>query len=170
MGIIFLGVMTLNNEEKILEILFGIQGELKTVNQKLDNTNIRLTNLESRMDSMESRMTNMQSRMDSMESRMTNMESRMDGMESRMDNIELRIGGLESQVAENTQILKALEHKTDIIKAEQENMKHEIVKLSGEVKFVKNDIEDIKHTNRSIFEMYGKHEASIISLTRRDIS
>lgn len=48
---------------------------------------------------------------------------------------------MQSQVNENTQILKALEHKVDIIKAEQDNMKHELAHISGDTKSIKGDIE-----------------------------
>lgn len=45
---------------------------------------------------------------------------------------------MQSQVNENTQVLKALEHKVDIIKAEQDNMKHELTRISEDTKSIKN--------------------------------
>ena len=35
---------------------------------------------------------------------------------------------------------QALEHKVDIIKAEQENMKHELAHISGDTKSIKSDM------------------------------
>ncbi|WP_183128136.1 hypothetical protein [Clostridium autoethanogenum] len=45
---------------------------------------------------------------------------------------------MQSQVNENTQVLKALEHKVDIIKVEQDNMKHELAYISVDTKSIKN--------------------------------
>ena len=61
----------------------------------------------------------MEIRLDSMENKMGLMENKMDLMENKIGSIETRIDSIESQINENTQILKALEHKVDVIKAEQ---------------------------------------------------
>jgi hypothetical protein len=39
---------------------------------------------------------------------------------------------IKSQVEENTLLLKAIEHKVDILSAEQENLKHEVAEIKGE--------------------------------------
>ena len=56
------------------------------------------------------------------------------------ERIETRLDSIESQVYENTQLLKALEHKVDIIKVEQENMKHDVANIRGDFKTIKNDM------------------------------
>jgi hypothetical protein len=53
---------------------------------------------------------------------------------------------VQSQVSENTQILKCLEHKVDVIKAEQENMKHDLAEIKGKIKSIKTDLSDIAQT------------------------
>lgn len=54
---------------------------------------------------------------------------------------------MQSQLNEHGEILRALEHKTDIIKAEQENMKHDVADLSGNLKSVAKDLNRIEiHT------------------------
>lgn len=45
---------------------------------------------------------------------------------------------------EHTQILRALEHKTDVLSAEQENMKHEIAEIKGEVKSIRKDMSSVE--------------------------
>ena len=54
------------------------------------------------------------------------------------------LDSIESQINENTQILKALEHKVDVIKAEQENIKHDIAHIKGDVEAVKKDITNVE--------------------------
>lgn len=45
---------------------------------------------------------------------------------------------------EHTQILRALEHKTDVISAEQENLKHEAFEIKGEVKSMRKDMSSVE--------------------------
>nr|WP_317332303.1 hypothetical protein [uncultured Romboutsia sp.] len=58
--------------------------------------------------------------------------------------METRLDSMESQINENTQLLKALEHKVDVIKAEQENIKHDIAHIKGDVEAVKKDITNVE--------------------------
>jgi uncharacterized protein YoxC len=44
---------------------------------------------------------------------------------------------LEAQTTENTQILKALEHNSQVHKAEIDNLTHAVAELSGDVKSIK---------------------------------
>ena len=80
-------------ESKILEILQSLQDGQKR--------------MEIRLDSMENKMGLMENKMDLM-------ENKMDLMENKIGSIETRIDSIESQINENTQILKALEHKVEM--------------------------------------------------------
>ena len=51
---------------------------------------------------------------------------------------------MKSQLNENTQILKALEHKADIVKAEQDNAIHDIAHIKGSVETIRKDITNIE--------------------------
>lgn len=66
--------------------------------------------------------------------------NKIDKLESRFDNLESRFDNLESQVKENTQVLKALEHKVDVIKAEQDNFTYQLAKISGDVHSIKSAV------------------------------
>lgn len=147
---------------QIMDKLTSMDGELKSVNH-------RLGGLESRFDNLESRFDNLESRFDSLESRFDSLESRFDSSESRFDSLECKVNGLESQVSENTQILRVLEHKFEVQKADMDNLTHQTISLAGEVKSIKQDTQEIKDINRSLLEMYGDHEAYIRSLRRRFI-
>lgn len=54
-------------------------------------------------------------------------------LQEELSPIKSQLDGLQSQASENTQILKALEYKVDIIKAEQENIKHNLANISGDI-------------------------------------
>jgi hypothetical protein len=47
---------------------------------------------------------------------------------------------MQSQIKENTEILKALEHKVDVVKAEQDNFTYHLAELSGDVKSIKSTV------------------------------
>lgn len=66
---------------------------------------------------------------------------KLGSMDNRLGHLESDVTSLKSQVSENTQILKALEHKAEVYKADVDNLTHGIANLSGEVKsrFQTND-------------------------------
>ncbi|MCO5822835.1 hypothetical protein M8668_13410 [Clostridioides difficile] len=51
-----------------------------------------------------------------------------------------RLDIVESQVKENTQILKALEHKADVSKAEHDKMSFDISHIQGDISEIKQDL------------------------------
>ncbi|HBG0867867.1 TPA: hypothetical protein KPF30_002611 [Clostridioides difficile] len=51
-----------------------------------------------------------------------------------------RLDIVESQVKENTQILKALEHKADVSKAEHDKMSFDISHIQGNISEIKQDL------------------------------
>ncbi len=51
---------------------------------------------------------------------------------------------IKTQVQENANILKALEHKVDVLSAEQQNMKHEVVEINGEIKAIRKDLSNVE--------------------------
>jgi chromosome segregation ATPase len=53
--------------------------------------------------------------------------------------------GMKNQLEENTVILRALEHKADVHKAELDKLTNEVATISGIQKKMQNDIEEIKH-------------------------
>lgn len=64
----------------------------------------------------------------------------LEGVIDKIDKLESRFDNLESQVKENTQVLKALEHKVDVIKAEQDNFTYQLSKISGDVHSIKSAV------------------------------
>ncbi|MFL0196451.1 hypothetical protein ACJDU8_12920 [Clostridium sp. WILCCON 0269] len=82
----------------------------------------------------------------------------------RLDKLESKFDGLQSQTSENTQILKALEHKVDVIKADQENMKHNLANISGDIQSIKKDVDTISKDLTMVEAVAGKNMTDIAYL------
>ena len=50
----------MTNDEKILQMLEALTGEVKSINTRLDNMEARLDSMETRLDKIETRLDNMQ--------------------------------------------------------------------------------------------------------------
>ena len=57
----------MTNDEKILQILEALTGEVKNINTRLDNMETRFDKIEARLDNMETRLDNMEARLDNMQ-------------------------------------------------------------------------------------------------------
>lgn len=58
--------------------------------------------------------------------------------------IQSDINSMKSTLDEHTQLLRDLEHKTDVISAEVENVKHDIAEVHGEVKAMRKDLSQVE--------------------------
>ena len=65
-------------------------------------------------------------------------------MQSDMKSMQGDIKSIKTTQDEHTEILRALEHKTDVISAEQENLKHEVAEIKGEVKSIRKDMSSVE--------------------------
>lgn len=61
-----------------------------------------------------------------------------------MKSMQGDIKSIKTTQEEHTQILGALEHKTDVIAAQQENLKHEVAEIKGDVKSMKKDMSSVE--------------------------
>lgn len=57
----------MTNDEKMLQMLEALTGEVKSINTRLDNMDTRLDNMEARFDKIETRLDNMEARLDNMQ-------------------------------------------------------------------------------------------------------
>ena len=64
----------MTNDEKMLQMLEALTGEVKSINTRLDNMDTRLDNMEARFDKIETRLDNMDTRFDKIETRLDNMQ------------------------------------------------------------------------------------------------
>lgn len=115
----------------------------------------------------------MQSDIKTMQSDMKTMKNEQKETNKRLERVENKTDVIEVQVKENTQILKALQHSSQVHKAEIDKFNITLVKESGELKKQIKNVEDrmssLEETNKSIMEMYGEHEVEIRKIRRRYI-
>lgn len=57
---ILIEVINMTNDEKMLQMLEALTGEVKNINTRLDNMETRFDKIEARLDNMEARLDNMQ--------------------------------------------------------------------------------------------------------------
>lgn len=110
-------------EEKILEIL-----------KKMD----------ARFDKMDARLDKMDARLDKMDARLDRMDARFEKVEEEIGEIKTEVVAIKTQQEENTLILRALEHKADVNKAEHDKMILEISGISGDVKSLRKDVSKVE--------------------------
>lgn len=115
----------------------------------------------------------MQSDMKTMKSDMKTMQNEQKETNKRLERVENKADIIEVQVKENTQILKVLQHSSQVHKAEIDKININLAKEAGElkkqIKNVEDRIDSIEETNKSIIEMYGEHEVEIRKIRRRYI-
>jgi chromosome segregation ATPase len=87
------------------------------------------------------------------------MQSDMKSMQSDMKSMQSDITAIKSTVSEHSQILRALEHKADVITAEQENLKHEVAEIKGEVKAIRKDLSQVEMVTASNWADIAKLKA-----------
>ncbi|WP_373845345.1 hypothetical protein [Clostridium sp.] len=68
---------------------------------------------------------------------MNNTEKLLQQILDSQNKTNERLDRLEAQTIENTQILKALEHNSQVHKAQIDNLTHAVAELTGDVKSIK---------------------------------
>jgi chromosome segregation ATPase len=93
----------------------------------------------------------LQEDMQSIKSDVTDLKSDIKDLKSDVESLKTDVKDLKSEVElikitqnEHTQILRALEHKTDVISAEQENLKHENAEIKGEIVELKKGLSNVQ--------------------------
>lgn len=76
--------------------------------------------------------------------------------------LDTKLEPIKSQLQENTEILKALEHSSQVAKAERDKMSNDIAHISGHLKSIDENIDAVK-------EVLGRHEVDITVLKRRPV-
>ncbi len=71
--------------------------------------------------------------------------NKVNAIEQKVDSTNTVIKSMESQLEEQGLVLRALEHKIDIIKANQEVIKYDVADIKGEVVSVRTDINAVEY-------------------------
>ncbi|MCB2289590.1 hypothetical protein LGK97_07390 [Clostridium sp. CS001] len=72
------------------------------------------------------------------------MQTDITSIKTDITSMQIDITSIKATQGEHTQILRALEHKTDVISAEQENLKHEVAEIKGDVKGIRKDLSNVE--------------------------
>ena len=131
------------------EILELILQKVENVDQKIDRLEVRLDRLEKRVESLEKKV--------------ESLEKRVENLEKRVDSLEKRVEKLEIQVAENTQILKALEHLAQVNKAEHDNFTHQLARMEGLLNSV---IVNNNKDHEALFKQTEENTQKIVKLEK----
>lgn len=84
-----------------------------------------------------------------------------------MDNTELlqAIRGIvREEMEESKQILKALEHSTEVNKAVQDAMQHDIAYIKGDIEHIKGDVEYVKNKISTLETVTADNWKDIVQL------
>ncbi|OAA95131.1 hypothetical protein [Clostridium coskatii] len=95
----------------------------------------------------------------SMQQDMKSMKQDINSMRQDMSSMKKDIVSIKSTQKEHTQLLSALEHKTNVISAEQENLKHEVAEIKGEVKGIRKDLSNVELITASNWSDIAKLKA-----------
>ena len=78
---------------------------------------------------------------DKMQSQITQNQNKM---QDDITNIKQDIEAIKTQQDENTQILRSLEHKSDVNKAEHDKMAYDLVEIKGNIKEMRQDLTNVE--------------------------
>lgn len=79
-------------------------------------------------------------RLDSMQNQIDSMQDQINSMQHQIYSVQNEVSLIKAQVEENTQILRALEHKAEINKAEHDNFALQLANIEGNVNKIKNAV------------------------------
>lgn len=80
--------------------------------------------------------------------------------------MQAQLNDMQTQLNEHGAVLGAIQHASEVHKADMDNLTHQVANLS---QGVKADLKELNETNKSLLEMYGEHEAQIRTLRRRPV-
>lgn len=83
--------------------------------------------------------------------------NKVNSIEEKVESTDIKINSMQSQLEEHGQLLRALEHNTGVIKANQEVLKYDVAEIKGELISVRKDITGIEYIT-------GKHMSDIAQL------
>ncbi|MCH3962942.1 MAG: hypothetical protein LKE46_01590 [Clostridium sp.] len=85
-----------------------------------------------------------------------------DDLKAIAELLDTKLEPIKSQLNENTQILRALEHSSEVSKAERDKISNDIAYIQGDIKSINENIDAVK-------EILGRHEVDITVLKRRPV-
>ena len=170
----------LGKMESLDEVLNGLKKELKS----------EVGSLRTEMGGVKSEIGSLRTEMGGVKSEVGSLRTEMGGVKSEVGSLKREIGGVKSEAGyikgdltslidevksvkeevrliriqqkEDHLILRALEHKADVNKAEHDQMNMDLAHIKGQLVSVNENIDAVK-------EIIGRHEVDITVLKRRPV-
>jgi predicted nucleic acid-binding Zn-ribbon protein len=87
-------------------------------------------------------------------------KNEVSGLKEDVSGFKEDVSGIKKQLSENTSILKALEHASQVHKAELDNLNIKVAKLSGNEEKIKKLEDNLNHHEHDIIIKTGKTKVS----------
>jgi chromosome segregation ATPase len=103
-----------------------------------------LNKMNERLGGIETEIRTMKTEIDSVKTEIGSVKTEISSMKTEISSMKSEISAIKVQQEENTRILRALEHSTQVNKAEHEQMMMEMAEISKEVKNLRKDVSNVE--------------------------
>lgn len=141
------------------EVLSQILSEMKVMHSDIKEIKGDITSMQSDIKVMKSDIASMQDDITVMKSDITTIQGDIITINDKLENLENDMAFVKPQVSENTEILKALVHSSQVQKAQIDSIEYNVAHISGDMEAIKIDlsvIESISSKNWSDVIMMKK--------------
>ena len=118
----------------------NIETRTSSIETKTSNIETRVANIETRTSSIETKTDNIETRTSNIETKTDNIETRTSNIENRTSNIENTINNIEGTQQEHTQLLRALEYRTDVTNATVTTIDETLQRTEGKIASMKGEM------------------------------
>jgi chromosome segregation ATPase len=127
-------------------------------------TDKTLEKILNQIENIDNKISSMDNKINTMDNKISNMDNKINTMGNKISNMDNRIVVVEGQLKENTQILKALEHASEVHKAKFDKLNIQIAEIKGEItSFKKETSEKFNEVNNNIKEIHS--DVSLANVT-----
>ncbi len=131
-------------EEMLKKILDQMNSHFSKIDKRFEQIDKRFDCIDKRFEQVDERFEQIDERFDRIDKRFERVDKRFTGIDSRLDNMTLELKQIKVQQQENTNVLRALEHKADVHKAEIDKLANEVAQVSGNQKNILDNLEELK--------------------------
>ena len=135
----------MDNQELLIAIREIVKEELKPVKADVSGLKEDMSGVKADVSGLKEDMSGVKADVSGLKEDMSGVKADVSGLKEDMSGVKKDVSGLKEDMdymkitlKEQGQILNALEHKLDVVKAEQENMKHDVNKLVGKAEGMEN--------------------------------
>ncbi len=127
-------------ENKIMEMLGQVLEKVNEMDSKITSLDSKVNEMDSKITSLDSKVNEMDSKITSLDSKVNEMDSKITSLDGKVNNLESEFKLMKSSQEESYQILKSLEHNSQVNKAEHDRMHIDLAEVKGGVSNIENDL------------------------------